>query len=566
MYCKKCGKRLPDGLQFCIHCGTPVNAKAQSAQEDNNNKETEDAAKNIEILEKEEEPRKIEDNESTEAPDLIGDVEDSEVSSNVSSPGRPDVEAAKPLEPETPEIEKTIEKPAKVEREVLEEQEIISNNKIGSTESDYLEDDASASKQIKKKDNKKSILLVASIVVGIGVLAVAGYFVSNRIKSNNLEKAREEFVQNMPPLTDELFEKIGGRYTQSDGGYIEIISPTEMRMTTSANSSSEPISMTIHGYKNSDDGYYIYADSLGQNVTYAYRKNGESEYLYAGYDSNWNQDSEGMKTGKVFYAKEKKVEEDVNESTSVSDANNVGDEAAEDLPQDDNKSDGTESQQDEVETFNVNSNVVWSAIQGHYEDGNGDTVDVDSVNGTITRFILGGNQSHTFVENIHSFLGVGDCYLIKVEMDGERYTYLYATDNGSECLYLGTEDGWNPSLNPYNYVSIQIYVKTKNEANTNGLSSNNSNDYILYDSDKKYYDRATIEKMTAEELRLARNEIYARHGRMFKADDLQNYFNSKSWYRPLYSADEFDAMGRSVFNDCENANLDLIIEVEKTKR
>jgi YARHG domain len=38
---------------------------------------------------------------------------------------------------------------------------------------------------------------------------------------------------------------------------------------------------------------------------------------------------------------------------------------------------------------------------------------------------------------------------------------------------------------------------------------------------------------TAQELRLLRNEIYARHGYVFNDQNLQNYFSSQPWYRPL---------------------------------
>ena len=34
-------------------------------------------------------------------------------------------------------------------------------------------------------------------------------------------------------------------------------------------------------------------------------------------------------------------------------------------------------------------------------------------------------------------------------------------------------------------------------------------------------------------LTIGRNEICARHGYTFNRHDLQNYFNSKSWYQPI---------------------------------
>ncbi|WP_203363357.1 YARHG domain-containing protein [Bacillus sp. REN10] len=56
--------------------------------------------------------------------------------------------------------------------------------------------------------------------------------------------------------------------------------------------------------------------------------------------------------------------------------------------------------------------------------------------------------------------------------------------------------------------------------------------YILPHSDYTYLTYNDIAGLTKSELRLARNEIFARHGYMFKSKDLQNYFNNQSWYSP----------------------------------
>jgi hypothetical protein len=42
----------------------------------------------------------------------------------------------------------------------------------------------------------------------------------------------------------------------------------------------------------------------------------------------------------------------------------------------------------------------------------------------------------------------------------------------------------------------------------------------------------TLGDMFAEDLRVLRNEIYARHGRIFKDADLQKYFEAQAWYKP----------------------------------
>ncbi len=49
---------------------------------------------------------------------------------------------------------------------------------------------------------------------------------------------------------------------------------------------------------------------------------------------------------------------------------------------------------------------------------------------------------------------------------------------------------------------------------------------------------------------------------MFQSEDLQEYFNQKSWYTPLYTPEEFDADLFSHLNEYEKANLNVILAYE----
>lgn len=87
-------------------------------------------------------------------------------------------------------------------------------------------------------------------------------------------------------------------------------------------------------------------------------------------------------------------------------------------------------------------------------------------------------------------------------------------------------------------------------------------EYILPKSGTEKLTRADLEGLTKEQLRLARNEIYARHGMIFGVDDLDKYFATKSWYKPTVSfTDFYDTVEMSLI---EEANVILIQEVEKT--
>ena len=91
-------------------------------------------------------------------------------------------------------------------------------------------------------------------------------------------------------------------------------------------------------------------------------------------------------------------------------------------------------------------------------------------------------------------------------------------------------------------------------------SAETAAEYILPDSDSRYLTDTDVQRLSAHDLMLARNEIYARHGRKFKDAELQDYFNSKSWYKGTVNSDDFST---NVFNEYEKKNLDLIQKYEK---
>ena len=72
--------------------------------------------------------------------------------------------------------------------------------------------------------------------------------------------------------------------------------------------------------------------------------------------------------------------------------------------------------------------------------------------------------------------------------------------------------------------------------------------------------------MPSDQLRIARNEIFARHGRMFNDKNLQKYFDSQIWYVPLYTAEYFDKNLYSSLNKFEKANVDLIKAIEAERK
>ena len=95
------------------------------------------------------------------------------------------------------------------------------------------------------------------------------------------------------------------------------------------------------------------------------------------------------------------------------------------------------------------------------------------------------------------------------------------------------------------------------------VKDESKNTYILPESSARALTREELQGYTKEELRLARNEIFARHGMIFGVDDLDKYFSEQAWYKPSIPAAEF--YDRVEMNMIEERNLVLIQEVENSK-
>lgn len=80
-------------------------------------------------------------------------------------------------------------------------------------------------------------------------------------------------------------------------------------------------------------------------------------------------------------------------------------------------------------------------------------------------------------------------------------------------------------------------------------------DYILPDSSKSLIDISEFDDFSVNDMQMAINEIYARHGRKFQNEGIQAYFAGKSWYSGTVEPDAFD---ESVLSDVERQNIDTL--------
>jgi curved DNA-binding protein CbpA len=135
------------------------------------------------------------------------------------------------------------------------------------------------------------------------------------------------------------------------------------------------------------------------------------------------------------------------------------------------------------------------------------------------------------------------------------------------CGLINAEDYQSPKMESIEErLSSQEPQVNSEEAVSKNIVQNQipeiasaTEEYILLGSESRYIDVNEINHMSKEELCLARNEIYARHGRLYETEDLNQYFSNKSWYHGYLSQEQFDD---SVLNEFEKTNLDVIKIIE----
>ena len=81
---------------------------------------------------------------------------------------------------------------------------------------------------------------------------------------------------------------------------------------------------------------------------------------------------------------------------------------------------------------------------------------------------------------------------------------------------------------------------------------------FILSSDQREYTIDELKDYPEDIIYLALNEIYARHGYIFKNEDLQNYFMGQVWYTPSVEGEKFSD---EVFNDCEKENLKVLLKI-----
>ena len=129
-------------------------------------------------------------------------------------------------------------------------------------------------------------------------------------------------------------------------------------------------------------------------------------------------------------------------------------------------------------------------------------------------------------------------------------------DNANNNNSNGNSGNSNSSNNSGNSGNSGSSNNNSNTGSSNSYSYGNSNGQIIPNSATVRLSLADVRGMSNDQLCIAKNEIWARHGRKFDNKWLQNYFNQQSWYTPTTNPDDFLKVYSPT--DIENDNAEFL--------
>lgn len=146
--------------------------------------------------------------------------------------------------------------------------------------------------------------------------------------------------------------------------------------------------------------------------------------------------------------------------------------------------------------------------------------------------------------------------------------YLMTFASGNTLYYANVSEGSTTEQIKNKNITITAHpTEERYKGNTiyeiTSMTYYDDKDYIISTSGTKLLAKSDVQNMSKQQLALARNEIYARHGRKFQMAEFRDYFTQKSWYKenPNYN---YDNEGSNL-NEIEAKNVVLLLSVENSK-
>lgn len=144
----------------------------------------------------------------------------------------------------------------------------------------------------------------------------------------------------------------------------------------------------------------------------------------------------------------------------------------------------------------------------------------------------------------------------------ESYVVHYTSTNKKHKTdYRDVEVSFSPEASYTAVPAIREYLPEV-DVNAQYGDAYKNKDYILPDSDWAEVTYSDLAGLSLAELRIARNEIFARHGRMFEDDLLNKWFFSKDWYLNIQDKKSPSQFSYN-FSQVELDNVDTIRAYEE---
>lgn len=218
----------------------------------------------------------------------------------------------------------------------------------------------------------------------------------------------------------------------------------------------------------------------------------------------------------------------------------------------------------QVDSSSFPNNILYLSVQ----DVQGNNIsDLKASECTVLEIVPSGGEVEAKVSGLQLVSQDGSTYKVSYVSSAQVETGYYLTVRFSIDTRSGVKGTAETTYAlKTNSNTENVAPNQSNQENSAQATRDNSRtgDYILAESGSRYYSKTEIQALSDWELEIARNEIYARHGRGFNDKDLQKYFDSRSWYVKRYSAAEFDALP-SPLNEYEKSNVALIGQVEASR-
>ena len=170
---------------------------------------------------------------------------------------------------------------------------------------------------------------------------------------------------------------------------------------------------------------------------------------------------------------------------------------------------------------------------------------------TQSDFIIADSDSRLLSESDLRVLSKDDLRIARNEIFARRGRYFNAPDLTARFSRFAwyVPRSWDPPLNAIESANVALIDRFE----SGGAVAPSG--FIFPDSDRRLLTPVDLRRLSRDELRIARNEIFARRGRYFDSADLKAYFARFPWYAPNSWNPKLNAI--------EEANVALIDQAGK---